>query len=111
VTHGPIVVTLRLTPADPEAFHRFLADILPDSRKAKGCRYSKTFVGNDGSDVLLLQEWDSAEDQQAYMACSRSSSGILRRRPKSAFGRRQRHRLEPRAPCSHDAFDLFRVTR
>jgi quinol monooxygenase YgiN len=78
MSDAPLVVTLRLTPADPAAFQRFLAEILPDTRKAKGCRYSKTYVSKDGaSDVLLLQEWDSAEDQKAYMAW-REETGVLK---------------------------------
>ena len=76
MTQNPIVVTLRLTPSDPQAFRSFLAEILPDTRKAKGCRFSTTYVGSDGADVLLLQEWDSAADQQAYMAW-REKTGVL----------------------------------
>lgn len=73
----PIVVTLRLTPSDPKAFQSFLAEILPDTRKANGCRSSKTYVGQDGlADFLLVQEWDSLEDQQTYMAW-RGSTGVL----------------------------------
>lgn len=75
----PIVVTLRLTPSDPKAFQTFLAEILPDTRKARGCRYSKTYVGKESpGEVLLLQEWDSPEDQQAYMAW-RESTGVLQK--------------------------------
>jgi quinol monooxygenase YgiN len=75
----PIVVTLRLTPSDPKAFMSFLAEILPDTRKARGCRYCKTYVGKDGAnEVMLLQEWDSAEDQQAYMAW-RGETGVLQK--------------------------------
>lgn len=74
----PITVTLRLSPADPKAFQSFLAEILPDTRKAKGCRFSKTFALADGSgDFLLLQEWDSTADQQAYMAW-RDQTGVLK---------------------------------
>ena len=78
MSNSPIVVTLRLTPSDPKAFQSFLAEILPDTRKARGCRFSKTYAGTDGSsDFLLIQEWDSAEDQQAYMAW-RDSTGVLK---------------------------------
>lgn len=73
----PIVVTLRLTPSDPKAFQAFLAEILPDTRKARGCRFSRTYVDKDGAgDVLLVQEWDSLADQKAYMAW-RQSTGVL----------------------------------
>lgn len=70
-----IVVTMRLTPSDPAAFQTFLAEILPDTRKAKGCRSCKTHVGENGA-FLLIQEWDSPEDQQAYMAW-REKTGVL----------------------------------
>lgn len=70
-----IVVTLRLTPSDPAAFQAFLAEILPDTRTAKGNRACKTHVSDDG-DFLLIQEWDSREDQQAYMAW-REQTGVL----------------------------------
>lgn len=71
-----IVVTMRLTPSDPAAFEAFLADILPDTRKAKGARSCKTHVA-DGGEFLLIQEWDSAEDQKAYMAW-REETGVLK---------------------------------
>lgn len=74
---NPIVVTLRLTPADPKAFQSFLAEILPDTRKAAGCRSCKTFVESQAGDgFLLVQEWDSIKDQEAYMAW-RNSTGVL----------------------------------
>ncbi|MCC7253665.1 antibiotic biosynthesis monooxygenase [Hyphomicrobium sp.] len=77
MSNTPIVVTLRLTPSDPKAFQSFLAEILPDTRKARGCRFSTTYATEDGSgSFLLLQEWDSPEDQQAYMAW-RQSTGVL----------------------------------
>lgn len=78
MSNSPIVVTLRLTPSDPKAFESFLTEILPDTRKAKGCRSSKTFIGDaDKADFLLIQEWDSIADQQAYMAW-RDSTGVLK---------------------------------
>jgi quinol monooxygenase YgiN len=74
----PIVVTLRLTPSNPKAFESFLAEILPDTRKAKGCRSCKTFTSMpDAADFMLVQEWDSSADQQAYMAW-RDSTGVLK---------------------------------
>ena len=77
MSHSPIVVTLRLTPTDPASFERFLADILPDTRKARGCRFSKTYAGGEGAgDFLLIQEWESEEDQKAYMAW-REQTGVL----------------------------------
>ena len=75
---APIVVTLRLTPSDPKAFQAFLTEILPDTRKARGCRFCKTYTGRENpGDFMLLQEWDSPEDQQAYMAW-RESTGVLK---------------------------------
>lgn len=76
MSNTPIVVTLRLTPSDPKAFESFLAEILPHTRKARGCRFNNTYSGPDAGEFLLIQEWDSAEDQQAYMAW-RESTGVL----------------------------------
>jgi len=77
MSQSPIVVTLRLTPTDPKAFQSFLEDILPDTRKARGCRFSKTYAGEGSDDFLLIQEWESAEDQKAYMAW-REQTGVLK---------------------------------
>ena len=77
MSQSPVVVPLRLAPTDPNAFQSFLEEILPDTRKARGCRFSKTYAGYDGTgDFLLIQEWDSIEDQQAYMAW-REQTGVL----------------------------------
>jgi len=72
----PIVVTLRLAPSDPAAFMEFLQKILPDTRAAEGCRFNKTCVNDEAGEVMLVQEWDSLEDQQAYMKW-RESTGVL----------------------------------
>lgn len=77
MSQSPIVVTLRLTPSDPKAFQSFLAEILPDTRKARGCRFSKTYT-SDAGDFMLIQEWDSAADQKAYMAW-RETTGVLQK--------------------------------
>lgn len=75
----PTVVTLRVTPTDPKAFLAFLAEVLPETRKFKGCQSNKTYAGKDGgAEVLLVQEWDSIADQQAYLAW-RESTGVLQK--------------------------------
>jgi quinol monooxygenase YgiN len=73
-----IAVTMRLTPSDPAAFEAFLTEILPDTRKAKGCRSCTTFTGQGNGEFLILQEWDSPQDQEAYMAW-RSETGVLQK--------------------------------
>lgn len=77
MSDAPIVVTLRLAPSNPTEFMQFLAKTLPETRAAKGCRYNKTCVNGDaGEEVMLVQEWGSLEDQQAYMNW-RESTGVL----------------------------------
>lgn len=73
-----VIVTLRFCAADPAEFRSFLTEILPDTRKAKGCCYSHTYFSPDTGEFLLFQEWDSLEDQQAYLAW-RGSRGDLER--------------------------------
>ena len=73
----PIFVTLRLNASDGAEFQTFLAQILPQTRRAQGCRYNKSYVSRDNpNELLLIQEWDSLEDQQAYMKW-RESTGVL----------------------------------
>lgn len=74
----PVVVTLRFCAAEPDKFRSFLTEILPDTRKAKGCRYSHTYFSAENGEFLLFQEWDSLDDQQAYLKW-RAARGDLER--------------------------------
>lgn len=74
----PVIVTLRFSTAEPDKFRSFLAEILPNTRKAKGCRYSHTYFCAENGEFLLFQEWDSLDDQQAYLKW-RTDRGDLER--------------------------------
>lgn len=46
----------------------FLEENLPNVRGFKGNRLVKVFFNEDESEMLLLEEWESKESHQAYMA-------------------------------------------
>ena len=77
MTDAPLLVTLRLTAKDGAALQRFLRKILPATRAADGCRSCVTYLSpDDPFAFVLVQEWDSLEQQQAYMHW-REESGVL----------------------------------
>jgi quinol monooxygenase YgiN len=64
-----VMVTLRLTARDAEAFAAHLRAVLPVTRTASGCRFSHTYQAPDQpAEVLLVQGWDSLAQQQTYLA-------------------------------------------
>lgn len=66
---NPIVVTLRLSAKDAADFAQHLRDVIPVTRIASGCRYSHTYQSPDApAEFVLIQGWDSAAQQQAYLA-------------------------------------------
>lgn len=65
----PIVVTLRLSANDAVGFAQHLREVIPVTRIASGCRYSHTYQApNAPAEFVLIQGWDSAAQQQAYLA-------------------------------------------
>jgi len=72
-----IVVTLRLAAREPAALRRHLLKVLPDTRRAPGCRYSHSYVNQSNpSDYLLIQGWDSRQDQERYLAWRRERGDL-----------------------------------
>jgi quinol monooxygenase YgiN len=72
-----VTVTLRLTAKSPEAFLQHLSRVLPETRNYQGCRYVNTLVQADQpQEVVLIQGWDSREDQQRYIQW-RQTTGAL----------------------------------
>ncbi|MEO1955319.1 MAG: hypothetical protein ABGX42_01815, partial [Gammaproteobacteria bacterium] len=53
-----------------------LKGALVETRDYKDCRSVTTLVDQETSSVVLVEEWDSAEDQQAYMAW-RVETGLI----------------------------------
>lgn len=72
-----VTVTFRLTAKNSEAFLQHLSRVLPETRNSEGCRYVNTLVQADQpQEVVLIQGWDSREDQQRYIQW-RQTTGAL----------------------------------
>ena len=59
-----------------EDFLNILKGALVETRSYKGCRSVTTLVDQETSSIVLVEEWDSAEDQQAYIAW-RVETGLI----------------------------------
>ena len=73
-----VMVTLEM-PVKPdmlEDYLNILKGALVETRSYKGCKSVITLVDQETSSVLLVEEWDSVEDQQAYMAW-RVETGLI----------------------------------
>ncbi len=73
-----VMITLEF-PVKPDMLDDYL-DILKgalvETRSYKGCRSVTTLVDQETSSIVLVEEWDSAEDQQAYIAW-RVETGLI----------------------------------
>jgi quinol monooxygenase YgiN len=54
----------------------FLTKILPDTRAFEGCQDLKVYVDDDGSNMIFIEYWDSAEAYQRYLSW-RTETGVL----------------------------------
>jgi putative intracellular protease/amidase/quinol monooxygenase YgiN len=64
-----VMVTLRLSAKNADAFKQHLLKVIPVTRLASGCRYSHSYQHTKTpSEFLLVQGWDSLEQQQGYIA-------------------------------------------
>jgi len=73
-----VTITLEM-PVKPDMLEDYLAILkgaLVETRSYKGCISVTTLVDQETSSVLLIEEWDSAEYQQAYMAW-RVETGLI----------------------------------
>ena len=73
-----VMITLEM-PVKPDMLEEYLNILkgaLVETRSYKGCRSVTTLVDQETSSVVLVEEWDSAEDQQAYMAW-RMETGLI----------------------------------
>ncbi len=73
-----VMITLEF-PVKPDMLNDYLDSLkgaLVETRDYKGCRSVTTLVDQETSSVVLVEEWDSAEDQQAYMAW-RVETGLI----------------------------------
>ncbi len=73
-----VLVTLEL-PTKPGAVDDFLAALkvaLVDTRAYAGCLSVETYVDRENENILLVEQWETAEHQQAYMAW-RVETGLM----------------------------------
>ena len=73
-----VMITLEM-PVKPEMLEDYLNILkgaLVETRSYKGCRSVTTLVDQETSSVVLVEEWDSVDDQQAYMAW-RMETGLI----------------------------------
>jgi len=73
-----VMITLEM-PVKPDMLEEYLNILkgaLVETRSYKGCRSVTTLVDQETSSVVLVEEWDSAEDQQAYIAW-RVETGLI----------------------------------
>ena len=72
------MITLEM-PVKPEMLEDYLNILkgaLVETRSYKGCRSVTTLVDQETSSIVLVEEWDSVEDQQAYIAW-RVETGLM----------------------------------
>jgi quinol monooxygenase YgiN len=63
-----VLVTLRLSAIDADAFKKHLLKVISITRLAPGCRFSHSYQDpKTATEFLLVQTWDSVEQQQSYI--------------------------------------------
>ena len=71
-----ITLEMPVKPDMLEEYLNILKGALVETRSYKGCRSVTTLVDQETSSIVLVEEWDSAEDQQAYIAW-RVETGLI----------------------------------
>ena len=71
-----ITLEMPVKPDMLEEYLNILKGALVETRSYKGCRSLTTLVDQETSSIVLVEEWDSAEDQQAYIAW-RVETGLI----------------------------------
>ena len=73
-----IMVTVKFPVQEGKAaaFVEMLGQVLPDTRAYAGCISVKTFAEAEGDHVILVEEWESKDHQQAYLGW-RVETGLL----------------------------------
>ena len=68
------IIRLKAKSGQGEALQKVFAEPLEQVRKPPTCFYADMFVNSERTDeLLLLEEWESAEDHQKYVAEMRAS--------------------------------------
>ena len=71
-----VILEMPVKPDMLEDYLNILKGALVETRDYKGCRSVTTLVDQETSSIVLVEEWDSAEDQQAYIAW-RVETGLI----------------------------------
>ena len=71
-----VILEMPVKPDMLEDYLNILKGALVETRDYKGCRSVTTLVDQETSSVVLVEEWDRVEDQQAYMAW-RVETGLI----------------------------------
>ena len=71
-----VILEMPVKPDMLEDYLNILKGALVETRSYKGCRSVTTLVDQETSSIVLVEEWDSAEDQQAYIAW-RVETGLI----------------------------------
>jgi quinol monooxygenase YgiN len=71
-----VILEMPVKPDMLEDYLNILKGALVETRDYEGCRSVTTLVDQETSSVVLVEEWDSVEDQQAYMAW-RVETGLI----------------------------------
>ena len=79
----PVIVTVELIAKDPAKLEQHLnsADVIPTTRLASGINYSWTVRDTANSNrFVLIQQWNSIEQQQSYIAWREERSDLAQLR-------------------------------
>ena len=71
-----ITLEMPVKPDMLEDYLNILKEALVETRAYKGCKSVTTLVDQETSSVVLVEEWDSVEDQQAYITW-RTETGLI----------------------------------
>ena len=71
-----VTVEFNLKPEAAEGFLEMMKATLPDTRAFKGCQGVKSYYESETRSLLLVELWESTEDQQAYLKW-RADGGMM----------------------------------
>ena len=61
-----VSVEFSLQEGKQKEFLNNLGNVLPDTRAYDGCIKVETYAEENGSSIILIEEWETKEHQQAY---------------------------------------------
>ena len=61
-----VSVEFSLRAGKQKEFLDVLGNVLPDTRAYDGCIKVETYAEDNGSSIILIEEWEAKEHQQAY---------------------------------------------